>query len=625
MSHNPKALQPQDTNVVTLNVGGQNHETLLDIALSLAARGLRVFPLPANAKFPPIQQFHEAATTDHTRLAKWFSAGNRNIGIATGQCLMVIDADGERGQQTLEMLRLQGLPASFEVETPKGTHVYLNTPIDVPNSVQRLGPGCDVRGHHGYVVAPGSQVGGKTYRITDSREIATAPKWLIDLCGQVRERDRASTEPLVEWDQPAALKSAAGYLINEAPLSVEDDGGDLNAFKVAARVKDYGISDSLTLKLMMDHWNTRCSPPWDEDDLAVKVRNAYSYGTEPPGIADPNLEFPLTGPVAEKPRFNRMSLAASAARADEAEDPLIEGLLDRGAMSVMYGDSNVGKTFVALELAYCVATGRPWNGHKVRKGLVVYVVAEGGRGIHKRAAALIKKFGDEAPLFVLIVQPIDMLHPEVDLKALIKEVKAIEAEKGAKCELIDLDTLSMVFAGGEENGSADMGSFVGNVGRLRAATGAHVQTVHHTGKDKAKGMRGHSLLRAATDTEIEINETGGLKVTKQRDIEVKLELGFILEKVGRSAVVQWRTEFDPTPEAPTTSGPQKGKKAATLWDKVSAQLELDYVYERAIINNLCCTLGKMKKRQATNQIATWIALSLLEKREHGQYVMVKRQ
>ena len=70
--------------------------------------------------------------------------------------------------------------------------------------------------------------------------------------------------------------------------------------------------------------------------------------------------------------------------------------------------------------------------------------------------------------------------------------------------------------------------FVANLDTLRTATGAHVAIVHHTGKDKAKGARGHSLLRAATDTEVEIDNRT-MTVTKQRDMDGNLSIPFGLK------------------------------------------------------------------------------------------------
>src|SRR5262245_4415294 len=63
----------------------------------------------------------------------------------------------------------------------------------------------------------------------------------------------------------------------------------------------------------------------------------------------------------------------------------------------------------------------------------------------------------------------------------------------------------------------------------------HVTLVHHTGKDDTKGARGHSLLRAAVDTEIavwrskEAERAIGVSVTKQRDLDAGRGFAFKLE------------------------------------------------------------------------------------------------
>ena len=102
--------------------------------------------------------------------------------------------------------------------------------------------------------------------------------------------------------------------------------------------------------------------------------------------------------------------------------------------------------------------------------------------------------------------------------------------------LIVIDTLSRTLAGGNENMPDDMGAFVRHVDRLRDATGAHVMIVHHTGKTLSQGARGHSLLRAAVDTEIEISRPEESKrsvalVTKQRDEDTGASLAFQLRVI----------------------------------------------------------------------------------------------
>ena len=238
----------------------------------------------------------------------------------------------------------------------------------------------------------------------------------------------------------------------------------------------------------------------------------------------PMFDLPASQP-ARKFTFTHFYDAAAAAL-DDTERPLIDGLLELGAMSVLYGDSNVGKTFVALDMTYHIATGLPYAGLATTHGRVAYIAAEGGRGIKKRIAALnvSRPSTGQPPDFFLLASPVDLRRPDADLKPLIEAISDLQPT------IVVLDTLSRVMAGGDENSSVDMGALVKHFDALRAASAAHLMVIHHTGKDKAKGARGHSLLRAATDTEIEVTE-GVVSVTKQRDLEKDWQTGFRLESV----------------------------------------------------------------------------------------------
>ena len=261
--------------------------------------------------------------------------------------------------------------------------------------------------------------------------------------------------------------------------------------------------------------------------------------------------------------------AADSALSEPATQ-LIEGLLDEGGLSVNYGDSGSGKTFVTLDLGFHVGAGLEWNGKKVKRGLVVYVAAEGGRRIKRRIAALQnhyrEEYGDVAPdpFFALVRYQIDLRSSDADLNALLALVREAEKKTGEKCVWLIVDTLSRAMAGGDENSPVDMGRIVASADRFRAWTGAHFTYVHHTGKDAARGARGHSLLRAATDTETETT-AGSFTLTKQRDGELGFKIGFKLidlvigdDAAGnciKSAVVEWsavqapktKTKLEPAP------------------------------------------------------------------------------
>lgn len=211
---------------------------------------------------------------------------------------------------------------------------------------------------------------------------------------------------------------------------------------------------------------------------------------------------------------------------------LVEGLLVERTAVVVYGESNSGKTFWVTDLALHIAAGQDWNGRRVEQGGVVYVALEGGFGFRNRAAAWRSKFGGGTSIpFAAITVPINLLRPDADAPRLISSIKAAAFRCGMPVRLVVIDTLSRALAGGNENSSEDMGALVRSMDAIRDETGAAVLFVHHSGKDQARGARGHSLLRAAIDTEVEIKDCEGERTAttvKQRDLPAGDVFGFSL-------------------------------------------------------------------------------------------------
>ena len=204
---------------------------------------------------------------------------------------------------------------------------------------------------------------------------------------------------------------------------------------------------------------------------------------------------------------------------------IIQNLLLEDTVAVLYGESNSGKTFFAIDLALSVATGKNWNGRRVHKGGVVYFALEGGQAFQNRVAAWLKYNqveGAGVP-FAIYTEPLNLLDKERDTKKIIGAINEIGREFNYPVRLIIIDTLSRALSGGDENSSADMGNFVSNIDIIRKQTPVSILFIHHTGKDSSRGARGHSLLRSAVDTEIKISIPAGARsrivtITKQRDL-----------------------------------------------------------------------------------------------------------
>ncbi len=227
--------------------------------------------------------------------------------------------------------------------------------------------------------------------------------------------------------------------------------------------------------------------------------------------------------------------------ADDLQDTegafdFVEDLLTEGAASVIYGASNSGKTFFALDLAAHVATGRDWMEKECEQGAVIYIALEGKHGATNRIKAMNKtgKLPKGSPLFVCF-SPVDLLdnsHPE----GINRMIEKITETTTIPVRLVIIDTLARAMAGGDENSGQVMGEAVKSIDIVRNATGAHVCIIHHCGKDAARGARGHSSLRAAIDTEIEVIHPEGDKyrtatIVKQRDIAPRPPICFSLEAV----------------------------------------------------------------------------------------------
>jgi hypothetical protein len=555
-------------------------------ASALAAAGRRVFPLLEGTKLPAIDGWPDQASSDPERVKRFWSdpvsgeAQHWNIGVATGRGLVVIDIDdkdGKDGSASLAYLEdLHGeLPPTLTVRTPSGgRHLYFRLPPGVwaGTNSGKLGQGIDVRAEGGYVAGPGSINGAGGYVVIYPLPIADAPAWLVEKLRGVKPAERIATAAPEDLDQPADVERAINWLQRHAPPS--------GSYAVAARLNEFGLYPETAAALMVEHWNPRRHEPRDHDHFLTRAEHARDYAQKPPGAASAALEFDDVSaePIAQaapdvensatkRPKLYAVPFGQSAdmALATYAE-PLVEGLLDQGAMCVAYGDSNAGKTFVMLHMGYCIAAGVPFAERAVQQGAVAYVAAEGGRNIHRRVAALRKHYGahDDVP-FVVIPCAVDLLNPEGDTEALIRLLRREEKRMGQPFALIVIDTLHRALAGGDENASTAMGAIVTHADRIRTAMKATLAFVHHSGKDKAKGARGHSSLRAATDTEIEV-EPGVMTVTKQRDMDIGPALRFRLMDVplgatsaGRpvkSAISLWYGAGDMEP-APLTPSEQR--------------------------------------------------------------------
>lgn len=285
-----------------------------------------------------------------------------------------------------------------------------------------------------------------------------------------------------------------------------------------------------------------CEGGYDDPDITPLIESARKKWNAPE--PQPRQEITVnekqeiinkeTGEVIEATPF-QLLYADDIKPTFDVRD-FIEDLLSEEQFSVVYGESNCGKTFFMLDIAMHVALGRRWREKEVEKGGVIYAALEGAMGTKNRIAAFRHHHNITDPIQLAVIPSnINFIDNEHDMPALVETIKQAQARIG-NVKLIVIDTLARAMGGSDENSGQDMGTLIKNADMIREITKAHICFVHHSGKDTAKGARGHSSLRAAVDTEIEISRAdkdspSNIKIVKQREIEMIDDMAFKLEAI----------------------------------------------------------------------------------------------
>jgi hypothetical protein len=478
---------------------------LPDIWAAPLSQGWSVFPLQPRGKKPLCEwkKFQvERASLEQVR--EW-AKRECNIGIVTGRISKIVVLDLDSEEAIAEAKRL-GLPPTSTVRTGKGLHLYFRHPgsFDVPNATG-IFPGADIRGDGGYVVGPGSvHENGKVYTWAlppGLYDFAPLPEWLINRL------------------KPDAARVLAERVRN-APPGTRNNTLNRVAFQTARMAARHEIDGPDARRRLAE---AAMDAGLDRHEILPTVRSGWKAGIAAElarGIAArPHPKPP--------PRFDWVSGSILPVLSGQW---IIKGLLPREGIAVAYGRPGCGKSLVVLDVALRIAAGMDWRGLKTKPCPVSYLASEGGGAFANRVVAWCAEYGVACPPgFRFSTVMLDLRSDDADALALIRDVQTHQPG----CGLVVIDTLSRNMAGGNENAAEDMGAFVNLCDRISKELGCLVLIVHHTGKDEARGARGHSLLLGAVSTELEItrkqDEPGSIKVTKQRDGADGAEYGFMLK------------------------------------------------------------------------------------------------
>lgn len=542
-----------------------NSNPFLSAALACAADGYFVFPLIPGGKVPPAEMhFKEQSTRDPEQIKQWWADTPRaNIGIYTGRygddaALFVVDVDvkdGKTGFASLVMLELEiDLPPTAQQRTwSGGRHIIYRVANAVKQGVDVLGHGLDIRSRGGYIVGPGSIVNGKPYQWIDGPTVpVSAPAALLSRLP--KETPKTETAP-VTADSSLSVQRALEYLRFEAEPAISGAGGNDQTFRVAAQLRDFGLSRDVAIGLMLSAYNEKCSPPWAHSDLSQIVGNAYRYAENSLGAASPSADFePVRSPDSAQgatgaavmmrdsdPVARLLSAGFSGRDAfrralDTAKQHwLVKRIIKAGTpLSVLLGAPKAGKSLIAIDLSLCVATGTSWHGHAVSQAPVLFLHGEGAGGMATRIAAWAMRNNidpDNVDLPRFHALPLLKLDTKDGLRATLAAIDALQAQIGENFGLIIVDTVARAMSG-DENSAKDMGALVSALDALHRRTGGSVLAIHHLGKDSTRGGRGSNALLGALDLEMTATRQGDVSTLEfgtARDQEPFPAMGFKLE------------------------------------------------------------------------------------------------
>ena len=438
---------------------------------------------------------------------------DRNIGIATGKGLVVLDVDvknGRRGKESLETF--EKLPPTLIAKTPSGgLHYYFRCDDAICNTVGDLGDGLDTRGHHGFVIGPGSSTDVGEYawiKGPDEAEPAPLPQ---DIRAELHTRrpHKKRVEVQAEPDQPSAISAAIGFLQETAP-AIAFQGGNQQTYITACRLKERGLSEPRAIELLVEFYNPRCEPEWTYTEIERIVRNAYRYGQEAIGIRSAAVDFaePDTEPDIDhlKPKpmlpFDPDSLPA--------RDWIVKGVLLRRTLTMVIAPSGTGKTTWGLLFAAALTTGRGniiGMDLKGKSRVWLYNAEDDRLELERRFGAVVKHHtvrwktlesdeGDKGAR--LYINSGEQYTPSLakrtaDGRLVVgKDVaKIIEHIKTHEIDVLIVDPLQDLHEG-EENSNPEMRFVAGILRRISWEAECAVICVHHTRKLDKATSQGHA-------------------------------------------------------------------------------------------------------------------------------------
>ena len=334
---------------------------LLENALAYASLGYGVFPCVPGAKTPLTENGFKNATTDAAQIETWWTENpHANIGLPTDG-LLVIDVDGTENAWMDGDVRRIDLWRGAIANTPRGgRHHIFRQPAGKAwrNSASEIADNVDTRANGGYILVAPSIVKGASYTWHDDQtlyiqreQIPEPPAWLIEILNQIdRPKDSKPTKDgndLPERQRNVSLSRLAGVM------------------------RRAGMTAAEILAAITQTNRDRCKPPLGQDEVNAIAASISRY--EPDQIEVALIEDHYAQNMQAPDRTLFATADAISDMHPEMCSPIITGLLREGETMNVIAAPKAGKSWIVLDLAMSIATGKPWLGFPVTAGRTLLI------------------------------------------------------------------------------------------------------------------------------------------------------------------------------------------------------------------------------------------------------------
>lgn len=498
-----------------------------ELALDAIEKGWGVVPLgdnkaPCTSEWKPDRPMWEAVDV----LCDWPGHAT-HIGLVPPEGRFILDVDNKgdvHGDQDLAELQAEytELPSAPENQTPNGgRHLF----FALPEGYDRAGnvdfrDGIETKGTNKYV-AFGPRYDG---RVPGPDELPEAPDWLAQIVVQGTDKPDEATRQsaLVEPDLPQNVEKARDYLrrcvANEERLL---DGRKQRGFRLGAEMRSLGLSFETARDVIEETgaYGEWIEPHEDPGLFWQQVRGGIVRGKARPGqnatsaadAFDDDVTARASAP-AERDEPDQPNRFTPQFYSDEDHgfpfDPpefLIENAIPKGKLCRIVGVPGSGKSFIALDLAWSLASGRSWLGMAgpSQPQRVAYVAAEDASGMTPRSNAWLDYMDEQGGRW-----PMAIVGQGPDFSSDDEAREFGQAMHGFNPDVVVIDTQVWTMGEWDENATKDAQDYVARLRRLQDTFDCTVILIHHPPASSPKRARGNSAIVGAVDVELTVQMLG---------------------------------------------------------------------------------------------------------------------